>query len=108
MIDPQITQIQDQDPQTYSVIGAATEVHKTLGCGFLEAVYHRALIVEFALRKLPFHREVELPVVYKGITLDVGYRPDFICYDDRRDQSSLRHRWPRAGTSLELPESQQI
>ena len=85
MIDPQITQItqiQDQDPQTYSVIGAAMEVHKTLGCGFLEAVYHRALIVEFALRKLPFHHEVELPVTYKGVTLDVGYRPDFICYDE--------------------------
>jgi len=85
MIDPQITQItqiQDQDPQTYSVIGAAMEVHKTLGPGFLEAVYHRALMVEFSRRKIPFHHEVELPVVYKGITLDVGYRPDFICYDE--------------------------
>ena len=85
MIDPQITQItqiKDQDPQTFSVIGAAMEVHKTLGCGFLDAVYHKALMLEFGLRKIPFRHEVELPVVYKGITLDVGYRPDFVCFDE--------------------------
>ncbi len=85
MNDPQITQItqiKDQDPQTFSVIGAAMEVHKTLRCGFLEAVYHRALIVEFGLRKIPFRYEVDLPVRYKGIVLDVGYRPDFFFFEE--------------------------
>jgi GxxExxY protein len=85
MTDPQIiqiTQIQDQDPQTFSIIGAAMDVHKTLGCGFLEAVYHKALMVEFGLRKIPFQHEVELPVRYKGIILDIGYRPDFLCFDE--------------------------
>ena len=70
-----------RDPQTYAIIGAAMEVHRVLGCGFLEPVYQEALEKEFLLRGIPFRREVELPVTYKGELLAVKYKPDFICYD---------------------------
>lgn len=70
-----------RDPQTYAIIGAAMEVHRVLGCGFLEPVYQEALAREFSLRGIPFRREVELPVRYKGELLAVKYKPDFICYD---------------------------
>jgi GxxExxY protein len=62
-------------------IGAAMEVHRVLGCGFLKPVYQEALAKEFVLRNIPFRREVELPVMYKGEFLAVKYKPDFICYD---------------------------
>jgi len=70
----------DSDPRTYAIIGAAMEVHRQLGCGFLEPVYQEALAMEFDTRRLPYHREVELPVFYKGKQLATRYRPDFVCY----------------------------
>jgi GxxExxY protein len=70
-----------RDPQTYAIIGGAMEVHRVLGCGFLEAVYHEALAKEFLQRGIPFRRETELPITYKGNLLPVKYKPDFICYD---------------------------
>lgn len=57
------------------------EVHKQLGCGFLEPVYQEALAVELALRNVPFRREVRLPVHYKGRLLETRYCADFICLD---------------------------
>jgi GxxExxY protein len=51
---------------SFSIIGAAMEVHKTLGSGFLEAVYQGSLEKELALRGIPFERKVKLPVSYKG------------------------------------------
>lgn len=58
------------------------EVHKQLGCGFLEAVYQEALEQEFTLQCIPYEREKELPVHYKGRALNTSYRVDFYCYDE--------------------------
>ena len=71
----------EHDPRTYSIIGAAMEVHKQLGCGFLEPVYQESLAIEFTQRSLPFRREEKLPIEYKGQRLSIEYSPDFICYD---------------------------
>lgn len=57
------------------------EVHKHLGCGFLEPVYQAALMLEFAKRGVPFRREVKLPVFYKEVRLSTPYKVDFICFD---------------------------
>ena len=70
-----------RDPYTHAIIGAAMEVHRELGCGFLETVYQEALALEMAERDILFEREVALPVFYKGHRLDTSYRPDFICFE---------------------------
>jgi len=56
------------------------EVHRELGCGFLEPVYQEALAIELGKQHIPFEREVELPVAYKGQPLNVSYRADFVCF----------------------------
>lgn len=68
--------------ETYQIIGAAMEVHKELGCGFLEAVYQEALAIELRKRKIPFHKEVKLSIYYKGEELEKYYMADFICFDN--------------------------
>lgn len=75
----QKTQIYEKAPRTYAIIGATFEVHRQLGCGFLEKVYCEALALEFDRRKIPYQSEVELPVRYKDITLRTLYKADFIC-----------------------------
>ncbi|MDD5057623.1 MAG: GxxExxY protein [Sideroxydans sp.] len=71
----------ERDEQTYSIIGAAMTVHRELGSGFLEAVYQEALEVEFKHVGIPFAREVELPIHYRGKQLATCYRADFLCYE---------------------------
>ncbi len=71
-----------KDPQTYEIIGAAMEVHRVLGHGFLEAVYHEALAREFEARGIPFESEKTLIIQYKGQALTTAYRADFICFEE--------------------------
>ncbi|MBV8879831.1 MAG: GxxExxY protein [Planctomycetaceae bacterium] len=60
------------------IIGAAIEVHRSLGPGLLESIYEECLAHELALRHLTFRRQVALPLIYKGIRLDAGYRLDLL------------------------------
>jgi GxxExxY protein len=69
------------DPQTYAILGACMEVHKTLGPGFLEAVYQEALAVELTTHGIPFARETDLPVLYKDRPLPCSYKADFVCHE---------------------------
>lgn len=66
--------------ESYAINGAAFEVYKQLGHGFLEAVYQEALEVEFTKRNIPFEREKDLPIYYDGKPLKQTYRADFVCF----------------------------
>jgi GxxExxY protein len=66
---------------TEQVIGAAIEVHRALGPGLLESAYEECLCHELHLRGLSFRRQVPLPVEFKGIHLDCGYRMDIVVED---------------------------
>ena len=70
------------DKKTYKIIGAAMEVHKELGCGFLEAVYQEALEREFAIQQISFKPQPVIQISYKGKSLDKTYQADFICFDN--------------------------
>jgi len=67
--------------ESYKIIGACFEVHRELGAGFFEAVYHKALMIEFARQKIPYIHEKELKIYYKKVLLDQSYFADFVCYD---------------------------
>lgn len=66
---------------TGNIIGAAMEVHRTLGCGFLEPVYQEALEMELGLRGVPVNPQQELRISYKGCTLKHKYKPDIVADD---------------------------
>ncbi len=66
---------------TDKVIAAAIEVHRTLGPGLLESAYEACLAFELTQRGLAFERQKSLPVTYKGVHIDCGYRLDFLVED---------------------------
>ena len=66
---------------TGTIIGAAIEVHRALGPGLLESAYEECLCRELSLRQMPFERQRPLPVEYKGLRLDCGYRLDLLVAD---------------------------
>jgi GxxExxY protein len=74
--------VEERDPQTYAIIGAAMEIHRQLGHGFLEAVYQDAAVIEFPLKQIPFEKEVMLPIKYKSVLLPTYYRADFVCFSE--------------------------
>ncbi|MGB8734408.1 MAG: GxxExxY protein [Candidatus Sulfotelmatobacter sp.] len=72
----------NKDPRTSPIIGAAIEVHRQLGPGLLESAYEECLCHELRLRGIDFRRQVDLPVEYKGLKLDCGYRLDLIVREE--------------------------
>jgi len=72
---------QDLDTLCETIIAACIEVHKQLGPGLLESVYHAALVVEFTERKIPFVSEYPIHAVFKGKDLGIGLRADFLVQD---------------------------
>ena len=66
--------------ECYNIVGACMEVHRTLGCGFLEPVYQEALSFEFQRQGIPYEREKEYEINYKGLVLSKTYKVDFLCY----------------------------
>lgn len=67
--------------ESFAIIGACMKVHRSLGAGFLEAVYEEALEKEFHIQKIPFKRQVKLSLYYDKQLLKKQYRADFVCYD---------------------------
>jgi len=67
--------------EVYKIVGAAMEVHKVLGPGFLEAVYQEALAIEFKLRNIRFDEFPKIEINYKEFKLKKYYIPDYLCYD---------------------------
>jgi GxxExxY protein len=63
---------------SHAIIGAAIEIHRCLGPGLLEAVYEECLARELTLRTIPFERQKPIPLVYKDLKLECGYRLDFL------------------------------
>jgi GxxExxY protein len=75
-----INPVEPTDSRTFAIIGAAMEVHRVLGSGFLEVLYRDALAIEFDLRLIPFVAEAPCQVTYKTHPLRGHYRMDFICF----------------------------
>lgn len=69
------------DKLTYRILGGAIEVHKALGPGLLESVYHKCLRQEFHVRELTYASQFLVPVNYKGIDVDAELRCDFLVED---------------------------
>lgn len=68
----------DENELSKIIIGAAIEVHRQLGPGLLESAYEACLCHELGLKQIPYERQKSLPVVYKGLSLECGYRIDIL------------------------------
>jgi GxxExxY protein len=66
---------------THQIIGAAIGVHRLLGPGLLESAYEECLCRELSLRNLKINRQLPVPVVYKDVKLECGYRLDLVVED---------------------------
>jgi len=98
---------QYRDPRTSAIIGAAIEVHRHLGPGLLESAYEECLCYELHLRAVAFTRQVPLPVIYKGLALDCGYKIDLIVRDEVvMELKSIEKILPiHASTTSDLPKT---
>jgi GxxExxY protein len=67
--------------ESFKIIGACMKVHRSLGAGFLEAVYEEALEKEFQIQQIPYKKQVKLELFYDNQKLQKHYRADFVCYD---------------------------
>jgi len=67
-----------RDPLTEKIIGLGIDVHRELGPGLLESAYEECLAYELEIAGVPFERQVPLPVVYKNVKLEIGYRMDLV------------------------------
>ena len=72
----------ERDPLTDRVIGLAIEVHRGLGPGLLESAYEECLCLELSQNEIPYRRQVPLPVRYKSVNLDCGYRMDIVVEEE--------------------------
>jgi len=71
----------EADPLTGNIIGAAIDVHRALGPGLLESAYEACLVYELRLRRLKVEAQKPLPIFYKDVMLDCGYRLDLVVED---------------------------
>lgn len=67
---------------TGAILGAAVEVHSLLGPGLLESAYDECVCRELFLREIPFRRQIDLAIEYKGVRLDCGYRIDILVAEE--------------------------
>lgn len=81
MWQPRSATREDLDQISYVVVGASIEVHRELGPGLLESVYEASLVHEMRLRGVAVASQVHLPLTYKGLALDQGYRIDMVVDD---------------------------
>ena len=81
----------EHEDLTSKIIGAAIEVHKTLGPGYVESVYENALALELRMRDLPMKRQLTVPVVYRGC--EVGMHRLDLCVEDQI-VVELKSEWP--------------
>lgn len=75
------TKKENQDPLTSSIIGAAIDVHRAIGPGLLESTYEACLLHELRLRRIKVQNQKPLPVYYKDVVIDCGYRLDLVVED---------------------------
>jgi GxxExxY protein len=93
--------MQEHDDLTEKIIGAAVEVHRTLGPGLLESLYREALLIELQLRGIPAAKEVEVDVVYKGHIIK-GQRPDILVAREVVVELKAVARLPEVATAQAL------
>jgi GxxExxY protein len=74
-------EMEEQDSLTHTIIGAAIEVHRRLGPGLLESAYEACLVYELELRRFKVESQKPLPIFYKDVLLDCGYRLDLVVED---------------------------